>query len=86
MSVDFSRTQNPFVGTGFQIDPFLELTGGVTTPAIQKSIKSDLACVSNGALVASIIGTLILSALIGFLTWLVYLRPKFQGYFFFFFD
>jgi hypothetical protein len=24
--------------------------------------------------------------LIGFLTWLVYLRPKFQGYFFFFFD
>jgi hypothetical protein len=37
-------------------------------------------CVTDGALAGAIIGTLILSAFIGFLTWLIYLRPKFQGF------
>ncbi|CAF2220155.1 unnamed protein product [Rotaria magnacalcarata] len=75
MSFDLSRTQNPFGGGGFLADPFLELASGVTTPAIPKSNKFD-PCVSNGALAGSIIGTLIMCTFIGFLTWLIYLRPK----------
>lgn len=77
--MDFLRTQSPIGGGGFLVDPFLELNSAITTPTIQKTNKTDLACISNGALAGSIIGTLILSAFIGFLTWLIYLRPKFQG-------
>ncbi|CAF2408670.1 unnamed protein product [Rotaria sp. Silwood2] len=75
MSFDLIRTQSP-IGGGFLADPFLELTAGVTTPAIPKSNKSEPSCLSNGALAGSIIGTLIMSMFIGFLTWLIYLRPK----------
>ncbi|CAF0965649.1 unnamed protein product [Adineta ricciae] len=78
MSTVSVQTQSSVIGGGFLSDPFLELTGSVTTPAIQKSNRTDLTCVSNGALVGSIIGTLLLSLLVGFLTWLVYLRPKFR--------
>ncbi|CAF0880745.1 unnamed protein product [Rotaria sordida] len=78
MSFDLIRTQSPISGGGFLADPFLELTAGVTTPAISKSNKSDPSCLSNGALAGSIIGTLIMSMFIGFLTWLIYLRPKFK--------
>ncbi|CAF0721967.1 unnamed protein product [Didymodactylos carnosus] len=35
-------------------------------------------CITNGALAGSIIGTLIFSCFVAFLTYLVYLRPKFQ--------
>jgi hypothetical protein len=80
MSIDLIRTQNPIGGGGFLSDSFLELNAAVTTPAIQKSNKFESACISNGALAGSIIGTLIMSAFIGFLTWLIYLRPKFQGF------
>ncbi len=80
MSIDFTRTQSPIGGGGFLPDPFLELNSAVTNPAIQKSNKSEPSCVTNGALAGSIIGTLIMSAFIGFLTWLIYLRPKFQGF------
>jgi hypothetical protein len=80
MSIDYVRTQASIGGGGFLADPFLELTAGPTTPAIQKSTKSDSSCVSNGALAGAIIGTLIMSAFIGFLTWLIYLRPKFKGF------
>jgi hypothetical protein len=83
MSADLIRTQSPIGGGGFLADPFLELTAGATTPAIQKSTKSDTSCVSNGALAGAIIGTLIMSAFIAFLTWLIYIRPKFQGPFFY---
>ncbi|CAF4830741.1 unnamed protein product [Rotaria sp. Silwood1] len=77
MSFDLIRTQSP-IGGGFLADPFLELTAGATTPAIPKSNKLDPLCLSNGALAGSIIGTLIMSMFIGFLTWLIYLRPKFK--------
>jgi hypothetical protein len=80
MTIDFIRAQSPTGGGGFLPDPFLELTAGPTTPAISKSNKVESSCITNGALAGSIIGTLILSAFIGFLTWLVYLRPKFQGF------
>jgi len=79
MSIDFTRTQSPIGGGGFLADSFLELNSALTAPAIQKSSKLEPSCVSNGALAGSIIGTLIMSAFIGFLTWLIYLRPKFQG-------
>ncbi|UJR32927.1 hypothetical protein I4U23_020388 [Adineta vaga] len=78
MSTISIQTQSSIAGGGFLPDPFLELTGAVTTPAIEKANKTDSTCVSNGALVGSIIGTFLLSVLIGFLTWLTYLRPKFQ--------
>ncbi len=85
MSIDFSRTQNPIGGGGFLSDPFLDLNAGVTTPAVPKVNKSESACVSNGGLAGAIIGTLIMSAFIGFLTWLIYIRPKFQGFLLIFF-
>lgn len=84
MSIDFTRTQSSIGGGGFLADPFLELNSALTTPTIQKSNKTEISCISNGALAGSIIGTLILSAFIAFLTWLTYLRPKFQGFFVFF--
>lgn len=79
--IDFIQAQNPFdSGGGYLADPFLELTAGGTTPPNQKSNKSDISCVSNGALAGSIIATLLLSAFIAFLTWMVYLRQKLQGF------
>jgi hypothetical protein len=81
MSVNSTQPPNPTGGGsgGILTDPFLELTGAVTTSAVQRASKCDSACVSNGAVAGSIIGTLMISALIAFLTWLIYLRPKFQG-------
>jgi len=73
------QAQNPFDGGGFLGDPFLELTAGVTTPVNQKSNKSEPTCITNGALAGSIIATLLLSAFIAFLTWMVYLRQKLHG-------
>jgi hypothetical protein len=81
VAIDLIRAQSPFDGGGFLTDPFLELMAGVTTPANQKSDKSDPACVTNGALAGSIIATLLLSAFIAFLTWMIYLRQKLQGLF-----
>ncbi|CAF0727622.1 unnamed protein product [Adineta steineri] len=79
MSIDLVQSQTTVVTGSVLVDPFLELSGtGITTPALQKSNKLDSSCVTNGALIGSIIGTLLLSALIGFLTWLIYLRPKFK--------
>jgi hypothetical protein len=63
----------------FLTDPFLELTAGITAPINQKTNKTDSSCISNGTLIASIIATLLLSCLIAFLTWLIYLREKLQG-------
>ena len=80
-SIGFIRMQSLTVGANFVVDPFLQLTGAKTTPIVQKFNKPDPSCISNGALAGSIIGTLILSAFVGFLTWLIYLRPKFQGFF-----
>lgn len=81
MSFDFSRTQSPlFSGGGFLSDPFIDIAAGITTPPIQKSNKLDPVCLSNGALAGAIIATLIMSMFIGFLAWLIYLRPKFQGF------
>ena len=81
MSSDFLRTQNPIsvIGGGFLPDPFLDLNGAITTPALSKASKISSICFSNGALAGAIIATLILSAFIAFLTWFTYLRPKFQG-------
>ncbi|CAF0974888.1 unnamed protein product [Rotaria sordida] len=79
MTIDLIRAQNPFSSEGgFLADPFLELTAGVTTSIYEKSTKSDSTCISNGALAGSIIGTLILSAFIAFLIWVIYLRQKLQ--------
>ena len=80
--LDLVHAQNPFDGGGFLVDPFLELTGGVTTPITSKTNKTDASCVSNGTLAGSIIATLLLSALIAFLTWMVYLRQKLHGWIF----
>jgi hypothetical protein len=78
--IDLIQAENPFGnGGGFLTDPFLELTGGITTSLNEKTSKSDSSCVSNGALAGSIIGTLLLSAFIAFLTWMIYLRQKLQG-------
>lgn len=79
--IDLIHAQNPFDGGGFLVDPFLELTGGggLTTPVNSKSNRTDSSCVSNGTLAGSIIATLLLSALIAFLTWMVYLRQKLHG-------
>lgn len=67
-------------GGGFLVDPFLELTGaGATTPPDPKSSKLEPSCVSSGTLTVTIICTLLLSALIGFLTWLIYLKEKLEG-------
>jgi hypothetical protein len=80
--IDLIQAENLFGnGGGFLTDPFLELIGGGTTPVNEKSSKSDSSCVSNGALAGAIIGTLLLSAFVGFLTWMVYLRQKLQGLF-----
>ena len=76
------NAQNAFEGGGFLTDPFLELTAGITTPVNEKSNRTNSSCVSNGTLAGSIIATLLLSALIAFLTWMVYLRQKLQGSFF----
>ncbi|CAF2028355.1 unnamed protein product [Rotaria magnacalcarata] len=76
--IDLVRAQNAFAGGSFLADPFLELTAGVTSAPNEKSSKSDSSCVSNGALAGSIIGTLILSAFIGFLAWVIYLRQRLQ--------
>ena len=78
--MDYNEAQSSMVGgVNFLNDPFLDAGSGAISPAVQKSNKPDSSCVSNGALAGSIIGTLLLSALIAFLTWLVYIRPKFQG-------
>ncbi|CAF1006936.1 unnamed protein product [Adineta ricciae] len=77
----FIHAQNPFnIGgsSGFLVDPFLEPTGAITTPVIPKSAQPDLSCVSQGALAGAIIGTMLLSAFIAFLTWMIYLRQKLQ--------
>ncbi|CAF0865072.1 unnamed protein product [Adineta ricciae] len=77
----FTQAQNPFNSggsSGFLVDPFLELTGAITTPVIPKSAQADLSCVSQGALAGAIIGTMLLSAFIAFLTWMIYLRQKLQ--------
>ncbi|CAF4749247.1 unnamed protein product [Rotaria sp. Silwood1] len=79
VTIHLIQAQNVFDGGGgFLADPFLELTAGVTSPVNEKSTKSDSTCVSNGALAGSIIGTLILSAFIAFLIWVIYLRQKLQ--------
>lgn len=84
--INFIRADIPFGGGGFLPDPFLELTAGGTTPPNEKSHKTDSTCVSHGALAGSIIGTLILSAFIGFLAWFIYFRQKLQGLFVSYFD
>ena len=81
LTINFIQAQNPFDGGGFLADPFLELTAGLTTPVNQKTNKTDSLCISNGTLAGSIVATLLLSALIAFLTWMVYLRQKLQGLF-----
>ena len=79
-TVAFNRAQSPFGGGSFLTDPFLDMTNGLSsTPTLPKAIKAGPVCISEGALAGAIVGTLLLSAFIGFLTWLVYLRPKFQG-------
>lgn len=87
MSFDLSRTQSPIGGFGgiggFLADPFFDIGGGITTPAIPKSNKPD-PCLTNGALVGAIVATLILCTFIAFLTWLIYLRPKLRGSLFYF--
>ncbi len=86
VTIDLIRAENLFDGGGgggFLVDPFLELTAGVTTPTNQKINKLDSSCVSNGTLAGSIIATLLLSAFIAFLTWMIYLRQKLQGLFIF---
>jgi hypothetical protein len=85
--IECSRAQDLFntvgdgaiLGGGFLVDPFLELTAGVTTLPSRKANKFDTPCLSNGSLAMAIICTLILSAFIAFLTWLVYLRQKLHG-------
>ena len=79
VTIDLIRAQNEFDGGGFLTDPFLGINAEVVTSVNKRSIKSDLSCVSNGALAGSIICTLILSAFIAFLTWMIYVRQKFQG-------
>jgi len=79
--INLTQAQNPFDGGGFLADPFLELTAGVTTPANQKTNKSNLTCISHGTLAGSIIATFLLSLFIAFLTWMIYLRQKLQGLF-----
>lgn len=66
-------------GQGFVVDPFLELTGGVTVPPDSKSSRPEPACFNNGTLTITVFCTLLLSALVGFLIWLIYLREKLQG-------
>lgn len=77
LSIDFiqcSAISNPF-----SADSFLELSSsGKATTTTTNS------CISNGALAGAIVGTIILCGFIGFLIWLIYLRPKFQGALFFF--
>ena len=78
----FTQAQNPFNtggSNGYLVDPFLQLTGAITTPVVPKSAQPDLSCVSQGALAGAIIGTMLLSAFIAFLTWMTYLRQKLQG-------
>jgi hypothetical protein len=87
VTIDLIRAENLFDvgggGGGFLADPFLELTAGVTAPTNKKTNKSDSSCISNGTLAGSIIATLLLSAFIAFLTWMIYLRQKLQGLFIF---
>ena len=84
VTIDLIQAQSPFDGGGgFLVDPFLELTGGATTPVTQKSSKSEPTCITNGALAGWIIATLLLSAFIAFLTWIIYIRQKLQGLFVF---
>ena len=80
-TVQFNRAQSPFSSGSFLGDPFLDVTNGLSsTPSITKVNKVEPLCISQGALAGAIIGTMLLSVFIGFLTWLVYLRPKFQGW------
>ena len=83
MTIEITRAENPFSGgvggSGVLFDPFIELTAGVTTPTNQKLSTQDPSCVSHGTLAGAIIGTLLLSAFIAFLTWMIYLRQKLQG-------
>ena len=74
-TIDSTRTQNLLSNGGFLADPFLEASNPLTSTPLIKSTK----CVSDGTLAGAIIGTLILSAFAAFLSWLIYLRPKFQG-------
>ena len=77
--LDVIRAENPFGGSGFLVDPFLELTAGATTPAEPRSSRPESTCLSNGTLAVAILCTLLLSAFIGFLTWMIYLRQQLQG-------
>ena len=81
--IELIQAENPFntgVNSGFLVDPFLELTGGVTTPPDIKSNKPEPACFNNGTLAVAIICTLLLSAFVTFLIWLTFLREKLQGW------
>jgi hypothetical protein len=81
LTIVLIHAQNSFDGGAFLTDPFLELTAGITTPVNQKTNRTNSTCISNGTLAGSIIATLLLSCLIAFLTWMVYLRQKLQGLF-----
>lgn len=67
------RNQCLTINNPFSIDPFAEVNSA------DKVTTSTTICISNGALAGAIIGTIILCVFTGFLIWLVYLRPKFQG-------
>lgn len=82
-SADFTRTQNPLPNANFLVDPFLEANNPLSSTPLTKSTKLETKCISEGSLAGAIIGTLILSAFAAFLSWLIYLRPKFQGTFLF---
>lgn len=82
LRIDSIQTENLFntgTGTGFLVDPFLELTAGVTSPPDFKSTKSEPTCLSQGSIASAVICTLLLCTFTGFLIWLVYLRQKFNG-------
>ncbi|CAF1511194.1 unnamed protein product, partial [Didymodactylos carnosus] len=55
----------------------MKASSPISTLANAKSLPH-VQCITNGALAGSIIGTLIFSCFVAFLTYLVYLRPKFQ--------
>ena len=77
--LDVIRAENPFGGSGFLVDPFLELTAGATTPPEPRSTRPEPTCLSNGTLTVAILCTLLLSAFVAFLTWMIYVRQQLQG-------
>ena len=79
-SIQSENLFNTGTGNGFLVDPFLELTAGVTSPPDGKSSKSDsTACLSHGSVASAVICTILLCTFAAFLIWLVYLRQKLQG-------